>query len=649
MLCSPLAKLPLGSVRPRGWLRHQLNLMTEGMVGRLHELSAFLADDSSWLNPNNTNGTEEVPYWLRGFYPLAALTENQSLRAQANKWIEAVLASQDDSGYFGPRQLDVTGEFQTKFSGMFVHAVMLDSIVQHYELTGDERVIPFMTRFMKYAAGLSEEEFVPHGYTVEMRRPCEPMEHVHWLYAHTGQRDLLDLAGRFFRRSRHATDPWPGRKAMLAAEDNDMARRFRTDEWLAYHVVDFTHQYRYPGMFYAQSKQRWHLDATEYWYNQHLGTWGQPRGIFGADEVIRSTYADPRQGCETCAMVEFNKGFYHLGRLTGDLRYADRVEDIMLNHFPASQTADLKALHYLTASNQPQLDAALHDHANKVRMFDYSPHMYRCCQHNVAMGWPWYVQNLWQATADGGLAAWMYGPSEVTACVGEVGSRVRILEETNYPFRGQVRLTVQGQTSVAFPLYLRVPGWCRDFAIRLNGKSLDVETRPQSYVRIHRGWVAGDVVEIDMAMSISLTQWPRNGSVTVDRGPLSYSVRIEEQWRRCGGTDNWQEWEVYPTSPWNYGLEIDRDKPADSLTVQEKDIEGQQPWTIQNAPIEILAKARRIPAWQLDGNDVQELRPSPVRSDEPAETIRLIPLGCARLRMSCLPVIGDGPDARTWQ
>jgi hypothetical protein len=74
-----------------------------------------------------------------------------------------------------------------------------------------------------------------------------------------------------------------------------------------------------------------------------------------------------------------------------------------------------------------------------------------------------------------------------------------------------------------------------------------------------------------------------------------------------------------------------------------------QPWTVEAAPIEIKARGKRIPGWELENETVAELRTSPIRSDQPEEEITLVPLGCARLRMACLPVIGDGPDAQAWK
>ncbi|MCL4506401.1 MAG: glycoside hydrolase family 127 protein [Chloroflexi bacterium] len=644
LLASPLVKLPLGSVHPNGWLKHQLELMAEGMTGRLTELSIFLESDNGWFGGENM-GWEEQPYWLRGFYDLAVLTGDARLLEEAHRWIDVVLNSQDADGYFGARyHKRVEGINGQVCPDLWPHMIMLDAVISHYEATADARVIPFMARFFAFCRDLPAEQFLPEitnggqefgDWRVwwQRRRAGDFLPQLYWLYNQTGDAWLLDLAARVFQR----IDPAP-------------------DEWLDHHIVNFTQRFRYPGNFYAQSKSQWHFDQTEYWYRQHLETWGQqPRGIFGADENIRTGCVDPRQGFETCGMVEFAKSFYILARVTGDTIWADRAEDVMLNHFPASGTPDLKGLHYLTASNQPQLDASeKHEYQNKGRMISYSPHDYRCCQHNVAMGWPYYAENLWQASADNGLVAWLYAASSVTARVGSDNAAITVEEKTDYPFSGKVTLVV-GQSvrlPYSFPLYLRVPGWCREFTVAVNGEDLNLEGLEDLsglYVRIEREWKVGDVVDIDMGMQITLTEWPRTGSVSVNRGPLTYSLRIGEQWRRCGGSEVWPEWEVLPTTAWNYGLIVDRDNPAASFELGAVIAPADQPWTLDAAPIRITARGKRIPQWGLQNETVEELQPSPVRSVEPEEALTLIPLGCARLRIACFPTIGAGPLAWEWK
>ncbi len=640
---SPLVKLPLGQVQPRGWLRHQLDLMAEGMTGHLEEISIFLEPSNGWFGGQNM-GWEEQPYWFRGFHNLAVLTGDERLLTEARRWIEAILGSQDTDGYFGaPYHKHLEGKNGQVCPDLWPHMIMLDAVISHYEHTHDERVVPFMTRFFAYCRDLPDEQFLPvitHGgrefgdWRVwwQTRRAGDFLPQIYWLFNQTADAWLLDLAAKVYQR----IDPAP-------------------DEWLDHHVVNFTQRFRYAGNHYVQSGMPWHLDQTEYWYRQHMDTWGQqPRGIFGADENIRPGAVDPRQGFETCGMVEFAKSFHILGRVTGDTIWADRTEDILLNHFPAASTPDLKGLHYLTASNQPQLDASEHhEYDNKGRMISYSPHDYRCCQHNVAMGWPYYAENLWQASADDGLVAWLYAASTVTARVGRAGQTISLEEETNYPFSGNVVLKVTQAENVMFPLYLRVPGWCADFHVKINGEAVDLSSLGDIsglIVRIERTWSTGDVVVLDMAMQITLTEWPRTGSVSVDRGPLTYSLRIGETWRRCGGSDTWPEWEVIPTSAWNYGLILDREQPQDSLHVARiAETIADQPWALDAAPIEIKARGKRIAQWNLENETVRPLQPSPVRSDEPEEELTLIPLGCARLRIACFPTIGDDSTAWTWK
>lgn len=162
LLPCPLAKLPLGSIRPRGWLRHQLDLMVDGMAGRLAEVSEYIRGDSSWLRPQSAKGTEEVPYWLRGSYPLAVLTNNERLRKESHKWIDTVFANQQPNGYFGPANF--TTQMRESFgTSVVIQSLMMDSVSQHYEYTGDDRVIPFMRGFFEYCRDLPDSEFIPLG------------------------------------------------------------------------------------------------------------------------------------------------------------------------------------------------------------------------------------------------------------------------------------------------------------------------------------------------------------------------------------------------------------------------------------------------------------------------------------------------------
>jgi len=643
---NPISKLPLGSIRPLGWLRHQVELMKTGMVGRLQELSKFLADDNGWFGTEN-DGWEEQPYWLRGFYNLGVLLDNEHIKTEAKRWIEKIIATRQTDGYFGPpSRKEVKGANGRVVCDLWGHMIMLDVLRSHWEATGDERVPKLTEQFFRFCASLPEEKFIPpadHEFGdwkpfIQWTRAGDMLPHIYWLYNLNGGEWLLDLATRFYKHMRPPTGDF---------KDCNIPPR---GNWLNHHVVDFTQRFRTPANYYLQTKNPKLLEETDYWYDMHMEAWGQPGGGFAADELLRPGKSDPKQAFETCAMVEFAKSFYILAQITGETKYADRTEEIFFNSFPAAQTPDLKALHYLTAANQPQLDASEnHDYCNKGKMIDYSPHRYRCCQHNVAMGWPWFVEHLWMAAAGDGLVAFMYAPCKVIAKVGN-GEEITIIEDTNYPFETNVKLTLQTNGLVKFPLYLRVPGWCKDFEVWINNEKIEIIPNPGAYVCINREWNNGDEVNIMMPESLKVTKWPKfGGAVSISRGPLIYSIKIGEEWRReDSGNDDWPEWEVFPTTPWNYGLAIDEHNPSSSLEIRKKPVTN-QPFTIENAPIEIIAKAKRIPNWRLIDETVTDLQPSPVKSPEPIEEIIMIPMGCARLRMTCLPVIGEDTNAREWQ
>jgi hypothetical protein len=646
LMGNPVQKLPLGSVKPGGWIKTQLELMRDGMAGHLHELSSYLKPDNGWLNNENT-GWEEQPYWFRGFHDLGILLGDDRINAEAEKWIEAIFASQDKDGYFGPAELKTCRlESGKTIPDLWPNMVMIDTLRSHYEYTGDGRVIELLRKVFSWCAAMDDSclippfaAFVPPGSesnecpvnwhpVIQVIRSAEMLPHLYWLYNRTGEEWLLGLATKFKQRM----EPPEG-------------------EWVSRHCVNFTQKYRVAAVYYQQSGDPNDLAETENCYQKHMDAWGQqPGGIFAADEQIRDGKTDPRQGFETCAMVEFAKSFEMLSEITGDAVYADRCEDILFNSFPAAQTPDLKGLHYITAGNQPQLDAGMdHDYFDQSRLLDYSPYdIYRCCQHNATMGWPYYAEHLWMVADGDGLVAWMYGESEVSALVADC-VKVTITEETGYPFDTAVSLKVSPEKPVRFPLYLRVPAWAVSFVLKLNGEEQCSGSAAGQFALLDRTWLEGDLVELQFTEEINVKRWGNGADyVSVYRGPLSYSLKIEENWVRHGGTYDWPEWEVYPKSPWNYGLLLDKDHPEESICVKSVQAVVGQPWEQLHAPIELAAKGCRVPTWKLGGDKtVGEVPKSPFQCEEPPEELTLVPMGCARLRISCFPVIEDGKAVKS--
>lgn len=625
LISNPLIKLPIGSIKPEGWLREQLALMADGFTGRLPELSTFCKfEGNAWVSPagEGENGWEEVPYWLKGFGDLGYVLGNKKIVAEAKGWIEGMLKNQRPDGYFGP-------EANRRSMDLWPNMPAMHALRSWHEYSGDRRVLNLMSRYFKWQTTVPLENLLPGSW--QKVRGGDNLDSIYWLYNRTGDGWLLELARVIHER----TVDWSGRVA-------------------SWHGVNIAQGFREPAQYYQQVRDIRYLKAAERNYDEVMRKYGQvPGGGFGADENCREGYYGPRQGTETCTWVELMYSHEMLAAITGEVKWLDRCEEIAFNSLPASMTPDLKGLHYITCPNQIQLDRANKspDIQNGGDMFSYNPYDYRCCQHNAAMGWPYFAEHLWMATRDNGLAACLYSECSVTAKVGS-GQSVTIAEKTAYPFDGTVVIRIESLSKpCGFSIYLRIPGWCDEPAVDVNSKPVTVPPAAQGWIMLNRKWRSGDVVRLRLPMKTAVKTWERNrNAVSVYRGPLAYSLKIEEDWRRYGKDNEWDRWEVFPGSPWNYGLVLDSKDPAASVRVARTAARlPSQPFAAKDAPVELKARARRIAGWKQQDNGMpEEIEPSPIISKEPIEEVTLIPMGCARLRLTAFPTIGDGPDTQLW-
>ncbi len=231
LLPSRLVKLPIGSITPRGWVRHQLQLEADGMVGHLMEISQWCKfEGNAWVNPETGHsGWEEMPYWLKGYGDLGYVLKDEKIIATARKWIDAILASQREDGWFGPRVLLVG--IDKKYPDLWPNMIVLNILQSFHEATGDPRVIPFMTRYFQWQLAVPEKDFM-QGYWPKMRAG-DNIESIHWLYNRTGEKWLLDVAAKVHRTAAN----W-------------------TSGVINWHGVNLTQGFREPANYYVQSKGR---------------------------------------------------------------------------------------------------------------------------------------------------------------------------------------------------------------------------------------------------------------------------------------------------------------------------------------------------------------------------------------------------------
>lgn len=626
-----LIKLPVGSIRPAGWVGRYLQLQRDGLTGHLGEISAWLdKHNNAWLTKGGDHGWEEVPYWLKGYSDLAYILNDKAMLAETKTWIEAILKSQREDGAFGP--VNMRGDKPELWAQMIV----LSTLQTYYEHSGDERVLKLMTNYFRWQMTIPDDKFLEDYW--ENSRGGDNLYSVLWLYNRTGDKFLLDLAHKIHRNTANWTNP--------TALPN-------------WHNVNIAECFREPATYYMLTGDPKMLHASYNVQSLIRRTFGQvPGGMFGADENARMGYIDPRQGVECCGMVEQMASDEIMLRFTGDPTWADNCEDVAFNTFPASVMPDFKALRYITSPNMVQSDSKNHNPGidNRGPFLSMNPFSSRCCQHNHAQGWPYYSENLIYATPDNGIAAVIYG-----ACTADVkvadGKKVTVSEVTNYPFDENIAFTID-KGKAAFPFYVRIPRWTRGAEVCVNGERVDARLVGGKYLVVNREWKKGDKLTLRFPMHLSMRVWQVNKhSVSLDYGPLTLSLKIKERyvqrdskataigdskWQKNADASQWPTTEIYADSPWNYALcfrGFGR-KALDNIEVVKKPWPADNfPFTLESVPLEFKAKGRRVPSWTIDETGLCGVLPdeTAVKAKE-VEDITLVPMGAARLRISAFPV-----------
>ncbi|MFN8240119.1 MAG: glycoside hydrolase family 127 protein [Bacteroidales bacterium] len=634
-------KLPLGSVKPAGWLKDQLNAQARGLTGNLDDFWPDLVN-SSWRGKDG-EAWERGPYYLDGLIPLAYLLDDSALIKKSSQWIENILASSTDSGWYGP----------SKNKDRWPLAVANKVLMQYYEATSDKRALDVLIKYFKYIKS------TPPDWPDKEWRGVRAMENAvtgYWLLRQTGEEWITEAIESIQKNSPDWTTyyekfPWDS----AAWSDKKIPLNWNADGLTA-HVVNNAMAIKYPGLWYQQSGDQRFRNAVFEGIRKYDLHHGQVGGRFSGDEHLSGN--TPDRGTELCSIVEYMFSLENLYEIFGDNTLADRLELLTYNALPGTTTADMWAHQYDQQSNQVLVTVDKRNwstNRDQSNIYGFRPN-FGCCLANMHQGWPKFVEHMWMATNDNGVVAVAYGPSVVKAKVGK-GNEVTITEETEYPFRGSIVMSVSLQKTTTFPIHLRVPSWG---PARITTPDGVTEGKPGGTVILKRKWHDGDKITIDLPNDIKYEK-RYNGSVTIKRGPLYFAERIGKEYKKAKlDYDNYSymgsaDWEIRPTSNWNYGIILDIRKPASGFVAVENPVSkypfadvGDMIWNAdssdftawdQPAPVVLKARGFSIPGWGMKDNSADLPPVSPVKPTGAPEEIILVPYGSAKLRITEFPLM----------
>lgn len=611
-------QLPIGSIKARGWLLKQLEQQRDGATGMAEALypeKDNLGKNTDWLGGEGSSW-ERVPYYVKGLVALAYTLDDAMLKAKAQKYIDWTLNHQQANGLFGP----------PKMRDWWPRMPMMYALQSYYEATNDKRVIPFLSKYFKYELDHLDAEPLSEWAKA---RAGDNMEIAIWLYNKTGEKYLLTLVEKLKQQAY----PW------IDIYTNN-GFYFFGDDFQPKHMVNVAQALKFPIVYAQLQDLPVNIQAFSRGINHIMHDHGQPEGLGSGTEFLAGTSSI--EGVETCTVVEWMQSLETAARVIHDAKIGDQLEKVAFNALPAQFSRDFKNHSYYTLPNQVQSIYGEHgfnqDYATGIVSSPYSG--FGCCRYNMHMGWPYYVKNSVVATPEKGLAVISYGPMEIETTVAE-NQKVKITEETNYPFEEQIRLKVGLANPTSFPLIVRVPAWSVKPEIKLNGVILKGVKAGEMFT-IARKWQNQDQLQLDFPMVVT-TEKQVNNSVSVERGPIVYALEIKAS-KRVTNTHTvagFTDFEIHPQSAWNYGLIVDKSGLSTASLLRSEMPEN--PFIAADAPLKIKALAKKIPSWGLDYSRVAafDVPYGPIASAEVPEEITLVPYGSENIRLSCFPVIGE--------
>ncbi len=590
-------------IKPEGWLKRQLEIQSEGLSGNLHKIWPDIRD-SAWIG-GKCEGWERVPYWLDGFIPLAYLLENDELIATVKKYIEAILSAQEDDGWICPLKDGKREKYDT-----WALQLICKVLKVYYDCSGDERIPDVIYKVLKnYYDLLKSGTIKLFGWG--KYRWFELFISINFLYEKYQEEWIKDLAKIIKEQGfdyNATTENWkePSHVWKMNTHIVNICMMLKSEA--------VSHELLGEQNTDNAEKLREILDK----YN------GTAFEGFTGDEVLSGI--DPTKGTECCAIVEQMYSYEEIFAHTGDNKWAERLEVLGFNALPATISEDMWTHQYVQQVNQiacqkTMIMAPWSTNGPYAHTFGLEPN-FGCCTANFNQGWPKFALSTFMHK-DNTIISSLMLPSVLN------DNGVKIKLTTNYPFENKMYYLIDSEKD--FNFVIRIPSFAKK--LKVNGENTEVHDLE---IAISAGKTE---IEVEFETKPYLKSRP-NDLYALQMGSLLFSVPVAYKKEMREYTKNGVErkfpycdYQFVPQTPWNYGY-ADQDFRVEFNGISDI------PFSQKNPPVTIKADMQQI-NWGLKFPYRSIARKTP-KSRKPVtevQEISLCPYGCARLRMTEMPVL----------
>ena len=378
----------------------------------------------------------------------------------------------------------------------------------------------------------------------------------------------------------------------------------------------------------------WRLEVAEdisrlsYCYEADGQVFTDPNGTvfegFTGDECLSGI--SPVQGTELCSIVEQMYSYEQLFAFTGDNKWAERLEVLAFNALPATISEDMWSHQYDQMVNQIaciKLFPFSHFGTNgpRAHLFGLEPN-FGCCTANFNQGFPKLALSAFMHS-QGRIINSVMLPSELKA------EGVSIELKTDYPFENKARYIINAQRE--FDFVIRIPSFAKN--VRVNKKAFKTE---DVEIRVKEGETD---IELEFDVDVRLTDRP-NKFKAVRAGSLIFSLPVPFEEKRIEYIRNGVErkypycdYELLPKGDWNYAF------CSDDFSLKFNGV-GEYPFSKDKPPVTVVADMQKI-NWgtRIKLKSVCRKTPKSLKPISDIEKAELFPYGCAKLRMTEMPLI----------
>ena len=604
-------ELKFSEIKAKGWIKNYLETQAQGMTGEMHKIGKPFSM-RTWGSKNETDNKgyeafvggmvtdmdtwvpyEQTGYWIDGAIRAGRLIDNEKLIKLAGSRIYPQIACAHEDGYLGP---DFLRESMT-----WAHAVYFRAMIAEYTATGDETILEALKKHFLARPLKNVYHYRKYTRIIGVRNVAD-IETALWIYGQTKDERFLQMAEESYEEWNHIYEDdsvaGPGEEMYDLTLKGMMGNRKVERN----HGVTYCEICKLAAILHLYTGKENYKKAAVKAFDKVYRDQMIVDGVFSSSEYLNGN-ENSWAVHETCDVSDFTWAIGYLYMITGDAKYGDWVENAIFNAGLGSVDDDFKGNQYFSGPNQVVAND-ISNHAQFYRGRDwmsYAPKKFlACCAGNVHRFMPNLVYRSWMQDGDD-LAAFTYAPSEIQVEIG--GQKVKIEEETKYPFENVVRFRVATEKPVTFGLVLREPEWSKKTTLTVNGEVVKTKFVNGNY-RLERTFSDKDEIVLTFTDEIQLIENAKG--ISVKKGALLYALPVEEkvviEGLRELENEDFPHYSLYPESKWNYGLCLEAEK---EFTYEEGTV-GEEPWRREQNGLTVTIRGKEVFDWKIRNyNSVQ--------------------------------------------